>query len=99
MCPAQDPDIAWYTKIETCLTPLPEVSSEEEVAGGQLKKWPKRLQAIPPRISRGTVTTIDKCLNVVLIRIRSTLKVNLIVECSLWLFKFMMFKCFNVVVI
>ncbi|OIT33934.1 PREDICTED: probable methyltransferase PMT15 [Nicotiana attenuata] len=58
ICPAQDPDTAWYTKIETCLTPLPEVSSEERVAGGQLEKWPKRLHAIPPRISRGTVNGV-----------------------------------------
>ncbi|KAM3320043.1 putative methyltransferase PMT15 [Capsicum chacoense] len=58
MCPAQDPDRAWYTEIETCLTPLPEVSSEEKVAGGQLEKWPKRLHAIPPRISRGTVNGV-----------------------------------------
>ncbi|CAI9092178.1 OLC1v1027358C1 [Oldenlandia corymbosa var. corymbosa] len=54
-CPSQDPDKAWYTKIETCLTPLPEVSDEDETAGGKLEKWPKRLNAIPPRISRGTI--------------------------------------------
>ncbi|XP_009801988.1 putative methyltransferase PMT15 isoform X1 [Nicotiana tabacum] len=60
ICPAQDPDKAWYTKIETCLTPLPEVSNEQEVAGGQLEKWPKRLHAIPPRISRGTVNGVTE---------------------------------------
>ncbi|KAL6131984.1 hypothetical protein ACLB2K_070356 [Fragaria x ananassa] len=54
-CPAQDPDQAWYTNLETCLTPLPEVSSEDDVAGGKLAKWPQRLTAVPPRISRGTV--------------------------------------------
>ncbi|KAJ8574392.1 hypothetical protein K7X08_026197 [Anisodus acutangulus] len=58
MCPAQDPDRAWYTELETCVTPLPEVSSEEEVAGGQLEKWPKRLHAVPPRISSGTVNEV-----------------------------------------
>ncbi|XP_052183717.1 probable methyltransferase PMT15 [Diospyros lotus] len=52
-CPARDPDNAWYTNMETCLTPLPEVSSNQEVAGGELAKWPERLNAIPPRISRG----------------------------------------------
>ncbi|KAL3524242.1 hypothetical protein ACH5RR_017076 [Cinchona calisaya] len=57
-CPAQDPDNAWYTKIETCLTPLPEVSDIKEIAGGKLEKWPKRLNAIPPRISRGTVNGV-----------------------------------------
>ncbi|KAF5743555.1 methyltransferase PMT15 isoform X1 [Tripterygium wilfordii] len=55
-CPAsQDPDSAWYTKMETCLTHLPEVSSIQETAGGELAKWPERLTAIPPRISRGLV--------------------------------------------
>ncbi|XP_060197034.1 probable methyltransferase PMT16 [Lycium barbarum] len=58
MCPAQDPDRAWYTELETCVTPLPEVSSEEDVAGGQLEKWPKRLHAIPPRISSGAVNGV-----------------------------------------
>lgn len=44
-----------YTKLETCLTPLPEVSSEDDVAGGKLAKWPERLTSVPPRISWGTV--------------------------------------------
>lgn len=37
------------------MTPLPEVSSEDDVAGGKLAKWPQRLTTVPPRISRGTV--------------------------------------------
>lgn len=53
-CPAKNPDEAWYTSIETCLVPLPEVS-DDKVAGGELTKWPARLNAIPPRISQGTV--------------------------------------------
>ncbi|KAM1020730.1 hypothetical protein ACFX2I_041931 [Malus domestica] len=31
-CPANDVNTVWYTKLETCLTPLPEVSDNEEVA-------------------------------------------------------------------
>ncbi|OMO97918.1 putative S-adenosyl-L-methionine-dependent methyltransferase protein [Corchorus olitorius] len=58
LCPAQDPDRAWYTNLETCLTHLPEVSNNQETAGGQLAKWPERLNAIPPRISKGTVNGI-----------------------------------------
>lgn len=54
-CPAQDPDRAWYTNLETCLTPLPEVSEADEVAGGVVEKWPSRLKTVPPRISRGTI--------------------------------------------
>ncbi|KAJ9188383.1 hypothetical protein P3X46_003744 [Hevea brasiliensis] len=57
-CQSQDPDKAWYTKMETCLTPLPEVSDIREIAGGQLAKWPERLTAIPPRISSGSVNGI-----------------------------------------
>ncbi|CAA2977739.1 probable methyltransferase PMT15 [Olea europaea subsp. europaea] len=57
-CLAQDPDKAWCTKLGTCLTPLPEVSNNEDVAGGELQKYPKRVHAIPPRISRGTISGV-----------------------------------------
>lgn len=57
-CQAKDPDKAWYTKAENCLTPLPEVSDIKEVAGGKLAKWPERLTAVPPRISVGTLQGI-----------------------------------------
>ncbi|RVX00164.1 putative methyltransferase PMT14 [Vitis vinifera] len=39
----------------TCVTPYPEVTSANEVAGGELKKFPARLFAIPPRIAAGLV--------------------------------------------
>lgn len=54
-CLSSEPDRAWYTNLETCHTPLPEVLDDEEVAGGQLTKWPKRLNVIPPRIRSGSV--------------------------------------------
>ncbi|KAH6770854.1 S-adenosyl-L-methionine-dependent methyltransferases superfamily protein [Perilla frutescens var. hirtella] len=57
-CSTQDPDKAWYTNLETCLTPLPEVSNSNEVAGGELPKWPKRLTAVPPRISGGSINGV-----------------------------------------
>lgn len=41
--------------MEVCVTPLPEVSDASKVAGGALKKWPQRLTAVPPRISRGSI--------------------------------------------
>lgn len=47
-----------YTKMETCLTPLPEVSDIKDIAGGQLAKWPERLTAIPPRILSGSLPGI-----------------------------------------
>ncbi|XP_008813543.2 probable methyltransferase PMT17 isoform X2 [Phoenix dactylifera] len=58
ICRNDNPDAAWYKKMETCITPLPEVSSSEEVAGGMLEKWPERAFAIPPRISRGSIPGI-----------------------------------------
>lgn len=59
ICPLhQDPDQAWYTKLHTCLTPLPPVSAIREVSGGELAKWPARLTSIPPRISSGSVKGI-----------------------------------------
>ncbi|RDX68838.1 putative methyltransferase PMT15, partial [Mucuna pruriens] len=44
-----------YTDMQTCLSPLPEVSNNEETAGGALKNWPDRLKATPPRIYQGTI--------------------------------------------
>ncbi|CAN6480637.1 unnamed protein product [Victoria cruziana] len=41
--------------METCITPLPEVQSADEVAGGALEKWPKRSMSVPPRISSGSI--------------------------------------------
>lgn len=41
--------------MEACITPLPEVSNQNEVAGGELKAWPERAFAVPPRISSGSV--------------------------------------------
>ncbi|XP_010278559.1 PREDICTED: probable methyltransferase PMT15 [Nelumbo nucifera] len=57
-CQGQDPDKAWYTKMETCLTPLPDASDIKEIAGGQLDKWPERLYSVPPRISSGSLEGI-----------------------------------------
>uniref|UniRef100_A0A803M3E9 Methyltransferase n=2 Tax=Chenopodium quinoa TaxID=63459 RepID=A0A803M3E9_CHEQI len=57
-CKAQDPDLAWYTKMEDCLTPLPPVSNITEIAGGERAKWPARLTAIPPRVSSGSLEGI-----------------------------------------
>ncbi|RLN07389.1 hypothetical protein C2845_PM11G30360 [Panicum miliaceum] len=54
-CSGKNPDAAWYDKMEACITPLPEVSGANDVAGGAVKKWPQRLTAVPPRVSRGGV--------------------------------------------
>ncbi|KAE9617338.1 hypothetical protein Lal_00034308 [Lupinus albus] len=55
-CQAQsNPDKAWYTDMQTCLSPLPEVSNKEETSGGALESWPKRVKATPPRIYKETI--------------------------------------------
>lgn len=41
--------------MEPCITPYPKVSSVEKVAGGELKPFPERLNAIPPSIANGSV--------------------------------------------
>lgn len=41
--------------MEVCVTPLPEVKTMTEVAGGQLEPFPQRLNAVPPRITHGFV--------------------------------------------
>ena len=38
--------------MEACITPSPEVKSVAEVAGGELKKFPARLFAVPPRVEK-----------------------------------------------
>lgn len=44
--------------METCITPLPEVNKESEVAGGAVEKWPERAFVVPPRISSGSIPGI-----------------------------------------
>ncbi|KAM7530944.1 hypothetical protein LguiB_034354 [Lonicera macranthoides] len=58
ICQAKDADDVWYKKMDTCITPVPEVTDANEVAGGELKKFPARLNAIPPRVSKGLVPGI-----------------------------------------
>ncbi|KAJ6826323.1 putative methyltransferase PMT17 [Iris pallida] len=60
ICKSDTADAAWYKDMETCITPLPEVGDSAEVAGGALEKWPERAFAVPPRISRGTVSGVTE---------------------------------------
>ncbi|KAK4804162.1 hypothetical protein SAY86_003979 [Trapa natans] len=55
ICKGDSADSAWYRDMEACITPLPEVNSSDEVAGGELEKWPERAFAVPPRISRSSM--------------------------------------------
>ncbi|CAI8604537.1 unnamed protein product [Vicia faba] len=55
-CTAQDnPDKAWYTELQTCLSHVPLVFNKEETAGGTIENWPQRLESVPPRIQKGTI--------------------------------------------
>lgn len=49
-----------YKDMETCITPLPGVSSSDEVAGGALEKWPERAFALPPRITSGSLSGVTQ---------------------------------------
>ncbi|KAI4327238.1 hypothetical protein L6164_019724 [Bauhinia variegata] len=55
LCKSDNPDDVWYKKMKACKTPFPEVTSKSEVAGGELKKFPARLFAVPPRIAKGSI--------------------------------------------
>lgn len=55
VCEASESDDVWYKKMEVCVSPLPQVDNPDEVFGGKLKAFPERLNAIPPRISSGSV--------------------------------------------
>lgn len=58
ICQGEDADAAWYRKMGTCITPLPEATNRKEVAGGPLAKWPQRLTVVPPRVLTGTLPGI-----------------------------------------
>ncbi|KAG6504491.1 hypothetical protein ZIOFF_036825 [Zingiber officinale] len=42
-------------EMEVCVTPLPRVGRRDEVAGGEVQRWPERAFAVPPRITEGTI--------------------------------------------
>ncbi|KAL3817941.1 hypothetical protein ACJIZ3_003846 [Penstemon smallii] len=54
-CQSSDADDVWYKKMDSCITPFPEVKSANQVAGGELKKFPTRLFDVPPRVANGEV--------------------------------------------
>ena len=47
-----------YKEMKSCISPYLEVSSANEVAGGELQKFPLRLFAVPPRIAKGLVPEV-----------------------------------------
>lgn len=59
MCKASYINNIWYQKMETCVTPYPETLSSDEVAGGKLKPFPERLNAVPPRIAADDIPGVS----------------------------------------
>jgi hypothetical protein len=49
----EDPDSAWYVNISMCITCLPRAEHANGCVDGAMEKWPKRLDAVPPRIASG----------------------------------------------
>ncbi|KAJ4950094.1 hypothetical protein NE237_026926 [Protea cynaroides] len=58
-CESTNADDVWYKKMNACITPWPVVNSPKEVAGGELKRFPVRLFAVPPRITKGFVPGVN----------------------------------------
>ncbi|GLT81210.1 hypothetical protein SLA2020_526070 [Shorea laevis] len=59
ICKLREADDVWYKEMDTCITPYPEVNNANEVAGGELKKFPARLFAVPPRVAKGLVDGVS----------------------------------------
>ncbi|KAL8255282.1 hypothetical protein R6Q59_033503 [Mikania micrantha] len=60
MCKSGNADEAWYKELERCISPMPEVSTHDEISGGALEKWPERATVVPPRINNNFVKGITK---------------------------------------
>ena len=45
--------------MEPCISPYPDVNSPEEVSGGELQPFPKRLYAVPPRVASGSIPGVS----------------------------------------
>lgn len=57
-CKAEDSDDVWYKKMEPCVTPY-NSDKTDEVPTGDLKPFPERLHAVPPRIASGSVSGVS----------------------------------------
>ncbi|KAK4779933.1 hypothetical protein SAY87_016039 [Trapa incisa] len=58
-CKASEINDVWYKKMQACITPYPDASDSDEVAGGKLKPFPERLYAVPPRIASGSIPGVS----------------------------------------
>ncbi|MFS7963022.1 putative S-adenosyl-L-methionine-dependent methyltransferase [Helianthus anomalus] len=59
ICQPSSADDIWYKEMEACVTPYPKKSNRDEVACGELKPFPQRLNDVPPKISSGSIHGIS----------------------------------------
>ncbi|XP_062116499.1 probable methyltransferase PMT2 isoform X2 [Humulus lupulus] len=59
MCETNKDDSVWNKKMEACVTPYPGVSEPDKVAGGEWLQFSERLEAVPFRISRGSIPGVS----------------------------------------
>lgn len=57
-CESVNPDDSWHKRMQRCTTQMPKVNDANVVAGGILEKFPKRLNAVPPRVLSGSLSGI-----------------------------------------
>ncbi|XP_052186205.1 probable methyltransferase PMT2 [Diospyros lotus] len=55
-CTTVDADDVWYKKMEKCITPYPNAYRDKV---SEIKPFPERLNAIPPRIASGSVPGVS----------------------------------------
>ncbi|XP_034673403.1 probable methyltransferase PMT2 [Vitis riparia] len=58
-CEATNANDVWYKQMEACVTPYPKTTEADEVAGGVWKPFPERLNAVPFRISSGSIPGVS----------------------------------------
>ncbi|XP_042023561.1 probable methyltransferase PMT2 [Salvia splendens] len=57
ICKSEDADDVWYKKMEPCITQTNNGNNEE--LSGDLRPFPERLNAIPPRIASGSIAGVS----------------------------------------
>ncbi|XP_055828131.1 probable methyltransferase PMT2 [Solanum dulcamara] len=59
LCDLSNSENVWYKKMEACVAPYLETTNSEQVSGGELKPFPERLNAIPPKIASGSLPGVS----------------------------------------
>ncbi|KAJ8753319.1 hypothetical protein K2173_019718 [Erythroxylum novogranatense] len=59
ICHSTNPDDVWYKRMEACVTPYPESSGADDIKRGVWKPFRERVNAVPPRISSGSIPGVS----------------------------------------